>query len=187
MTDVPPFHISLLRAVNLGPHNKIAMRDLLDLAARLGLKDGRTLLASGNIVFRGDARTPAQLERAFEDAARKSLDLETHFFVRTAKEWQAVIAGNPFPKDAKARPGHVMLMCLKDAPDRAAVTALEQAIKSREVVRASGRHAYFVYPDGIGNSRLTMAIIEKNLGTRGTARNWNTVLKLGALTQDHHL
>jgi uncharacterized protein (DUF1697 family) len=33
----------------------------------------------------------------------------------------------------------------------------------------------------VGRSRLTNALIEKNLATRGTGRNWNTVLKLGAL------
>jgi uncharacterized protein (DUF1697 family) len=40
-----------------------------------------------------------------------------------------------------------------------------------------------VYPEGVGSSRLTTALIEKKLGTRGTARNWNTVLKLGAMTE----
>ena len=59
--------------------------------------------------------------------------------------------------------------------------ALQQAIKGREVVRAKGRFAYIVYPDGIGRSKLTSALIEKMLGTRGTGRNWNTVLKLAAL------
>ena len=48
----------------------------------------------------------------------------------------------------------------------------------RERVRAGSRHAYFVYPDGVGRSRLTNLLIESKLGTRGTARNWNTVLKL---------
>jgi uncharacterized protein (DUF1697 family) len=48
--------------------------------------------------------------------------------------------------------------------------------------RAGGKQLYIVYPDGIGRSRLTNAIIEKTLGTSGTGRNWNTVLKLGALT-----
>ena len=33
-----------------------------------------------------------------------------------------------------------------------------------------------------GRSRLTGALIEKKLATRGTARNWNTVLKLANLT-----
>jgi uncharacterized protein (DUF1697 family) len=49
------------------------------------------------------------------------------------------------------------------------------------VVRAEGRQAYIVYPNGIGRSRLTNALIEKKLRTRGTGRNWNTVLKLDAL------
>ena len=61
------------------------------------------------------------------------------------------------------------------------VAALQQAIVGREVVQAGGHHAYVVYPDGIGRSRLTSALIEKALGTRTTGRNWNTVLKLDAL------
>jgi len=174
-------HIGLLRAVNLPGHNKVAMRDLCALLDSLGMRQPKSLLQSGNVVFGSDARTAAQLERVLEDAVAARLGVETDFFVRSAKEWAAVIAGNPFPKQAKDDPGHLVVMCLKAAPDRAAVTALQQAITGREVVRATGRHAYLVYPDGIGRSRLTTALIEKKLGTRGTARNWNTVVKLGAL------
>ena len=72
-------------------------------------------------------------------------------------------------------------MLLKSAPDATRVKALQAAIVGPEIVRAKGRHAYIVYPDGMGRSRLTSALIERTLGTRGTARNWNTVLKLGAL------
>jgi uncharacterized protein (DUF1697 family) len=61
------------------------------------------------------------------------------------------------------------------------VSALQQAITGREVVRANGREAYIVYPDGIGRSRLTTALIEKKFGTRGTARNWNTAVKIAVL------
>jgi uncharacterized protein (DUF1697 family) len=72
-------------------------------------------------------------------------------------------------------------MVLKDAPKAGAVKALQAAITGREIVRAHGREAYLVYPDGIGPSKLTHALIEKTLGTRGTGRNWNTVLKLDVL------
>jgi uncharacterized protein (DUF1697 family) len=41
--------------------------------------------------------------------------------------------------------------------------------------------AYLVYPDGVGASKLTAAKIENALGSSGSARNWNTVLKLRAL------
>jgi len=175
-------HIALLRAVNLGPHNKVGMAGLRELAAGLGLKNPQTLLQSGNLVFDSGRQTPAQLEQLLEKAAATQLAVETDFFVRTAREWREVIDANPFPREATSDPGHLVVMALKAAPTRAAVEALQQAIKGREVVRAQGRHAYFAYPDGIGQSKLTIKVIEKALGTRGTARNWNTVLKLRALT-----
>ena len=67
-------HIGLLRAVNLGAHNKVAMGDLRGLLARLGMCDTRSLLQSGNLVFRTDASTTARLEGRFEHAAAKDLE-----------------------------------------------------------------------------------------------------------------
>ena len=174
-------HIGLLRAVNLAGHNKVGMADLRELLAGLGMRDVRSLLQSGNLVFRSGGRTTTQLERLLEDAAAKRLGLVTDFLVRTANDWKAVMAGNPFPQEAARDPSHLLVIFLKEAPDREKVTALQKAITGREVIQAKGRHAYIVYPDGIGRSRLTSALIEKKLGTRGTGRNWNTVLKLGAL------
>ncbi len=159
------------------------MADLRDFLTRLGFADTRSLLASGNLVFRGGTKTGAQLERLLETEAAKRLALQTDFFVRAAQEWQAVIAQNPFPEEAERDPAHLVVMFLKDVPDGKAVKALQASITGREVVRTKGAHAYIVYPDGIGRSRLTNALIEQRLATRGTGRNWNTVLKLGALTQ----
>ena len=176
-------YISLLRAVNLPGHNKVGMADLRDLLGRLGMQDVRSLLQSGNLVFRRDPRATAQLERLLEAEAAKRLDLETDFFVRTVDDWRAIIASNPFREEAERDPSHLLVMFLKEAPDRENVTALQKSITGREVVRAKGRHAYVVYPDGIGRSRLTTALIERKLGARGTGRNWNTVLKLGALAE----
>ena len=174
-------HVALLRAVNLPSHNKIGMAELRKLLTDLGFEDVQSLLQSGNLVFRGDTRTSAQLEGLLEAEAKKRLGLETDFMVRTAGEWRAVIAGNPFPEEAERDPGHLVVMFLKEEADAKDVAALQKAIIGREVVRAKGRHAYITYPDGIGRSRLTNVVIEKKLGTRGTGRNWNTVLKLGAL------
>ena len=58
--------------------------------------------------------------------------------------------------------------------------ALRAAIRGPEMVEARGPHAYIVYPAGVGTSKLTAAVIDAKLETRGTARNWNTVLKLAA-------
>lgn len=174
-------HVALLRAINLGPHKQLAMADLRELFVQLGFADARTLLQSGNVVFRSPKQTGAALERRLETEAAKRLYFETDFFVRTAAEWAEIVARNPFPAEAKNDPGHLLLLCLKAAPDAESVDQLNGGIRGREVVRAAGRALYAVYPDGVGRSRLTIGVIEKKLGTRATGRNWNTVLKLAAL------
>jgi uncharacterized protein (DUF1697 family) len=173
-------YICLLRAVNLAGRNMVSMSALRDLAGELDLQDARTLLQSGNLVFRSTLPTAEKIERLLENGAATRLGVSTEFFVRSAADWTQVIAANPFPAEARRDPGHLVVMVLRSAPDRAAVAALQQAIAGREQVRAKGREAFITYPDGQGRSKLTIALIERHLGTRGTARNWNTVLKLAA-------
>lgn len=43
--------VALLRAVNLGSHNKVSMSQLRTVAGRLGLEDAQTIVQSGNLVF----------------------------------------------------------------------------------------------------------------------------------------
>jgi len=158
--------IALLRAINVGGRSAVAMSDLREFISELGFKDARSLLQSGNLVFDAGRRTGPTLERLLEREAAKRLDLKTDFFVRNAKELDAIVAKNPFRKEARDDPGHLVVMFLKQAPDAEAVEALRAAIKGREVIRAAGRQMYIVYLDGIGRSRLTNAVIEGKLGTR---------------------
>jgi uncharacterized protein (DUF1697 family) len=173
-------YIALLRGVNLAGHKMVAMADLRAMLTDLGFAEPRSLLQSGNLVFQARAQAGARLERVLEQETQRRLGLETEFHVRTGAEWQTIIKRNPFPDAARKDPGHLLVMCFKEAPAAQAVKALQAAIKGREVVRAVGRQAYFIYPDGVGTSRLTTALIDRTLGLRGTARNWNTVMKLGA-------
>jgi uncharacterized protein (DUF1697 family) len=179
-------HLAFLRAVNVGGHGPIPMAKLRTWLEKCGFTDVRTLLQSGNVVFRDSRATGAALERKLETAAEKELGLITNIFIRTAAEWKQVIAKNPFPTEAKSNPSLLVVVVLKDAPTSTHVNALQAAIagKGRELVRAGGRHVYITYPDGQGHSKLTLALIEKHLGTRGTARNWNTVQKMAALAAD---
>lgn len=175
--------IVLLRAVNVGGC-VLKMADLQDVLASCGGRDAKTLLQSGNAVCEvtsaGGAARDRKLEAAIEGELTSRVKIASDVFVRTADEWDDSIAANPF-EEVKTDPAHMVLMTLKSAANAAAVQAVENAIKGRERVHAHGRSLYVVYPDGIGTSKLTNAAIEKALGIRGTARNWNTVLKLQAL------
>ena len=175
-------YIALLRGINVGGHNMIAMADLRKLLTRMGFENTQSLLQSGNLVFRSKTLATAKLELLLEAETKKHLSFETHFFVRTAQEWRSVIDRNPFPREAERDPGHLVVMLLKKAPEPGDLKTLQRAITGSEVIHAEGREAYITYPDGIGRSRLTNALIESKLGTRGTARNWNTVINLAAIS-----
>jgi uncharacterized protein (DUF1697 family) len=173
-------YAALLRAINVGGNKRVAMADLRAFVASLGFADVSSLLQSGNLVFRGRAQATASLEQRLEREAVTRLDLATDFLVRTADELAAALAANPFVAEAERDPAHLVVMFLRETPPAGACEALQAGIKGPEVVRCAGRHAYLTYPAGIGESRLTNAVIERALGTRGTARNWNTVVKLEA-------
>jgi uncharacterized protein (DUF1697 family) len=172
-------YVALLRGVNVGGNKMVAMADLRALFTRLGFTDVKTLLQSGNVVFRARAQAPAKLETLLEREVEKALGLKVDFHVRTADEWQAVVAANPFTAEAKRDPSRLHVSCFKTPLDKANVKAVQAAITGPETLHADGRHLYMVFPDGMGNSKA--AVIAGRKLTGGTARNWNTVLKLAAL------
>lgn len=175
-------YIALLRAVNLGAHNTIKMSELKSFAENIGLLNVRTVLQTGNLIF--DTSKPTEcvnLEAKLELAARKTLKLDTPFFVRSLAGWQRVCDDNPFLSQAERDPGHLVVYALKTKTSSDRLLALRQALKGRELIEASHQELYAVYPDGIGRSKLTAQLIEKYLVTPCSGRNWNTVLKIKAL------
>jgi len=157
------------------------MADLRAMFEALGHAGARTWLQSGNVVFVAGERDAAQMETRFEGECQARLKLKVDVVVRTAAEWNSLVARNPFRREAVNDPGHLLVMCLKEKPAKGRVAALRAAIRGRERIEGLGRELYIHYIDGVGTSKLTTALIEKTLGTRGTARNWNTVLKLSAM------
>lgn len=156
------------------------MAALRAFLAELECGTPETVLQSGNAVF-SSRLTPAALETRFEVEGRHRLGIDTAVVVRSAEEWRAIVAGNPYEREARTDPSHLLLVCLKERATPAAAAALRDAIRGRETFHLGDRHAYIVYPDGIGRSKLTMTVFEKAIGTVGTARNWNTVMKIHAL------
>lgn len=171
-------YIALLRGINVGGNKMVSMAELKAALTALGFTDVSTLLQSGNAIFCCKASKPAALEALLEKELAKRLGVTADIHVRTAEEWAEVVAANPFEKEAKTDPGHLLVTFFKTPLDAAKVTALQAAITGPERVRADGRHLYMTFPDGVGNSKAAI-LAGKMLGP-GTARNWNTVLKLAA-------
>jgi uncharacterized protein (DUF1697 family) len=169
--------ICLLRGVNVGGHNKIKMDALRALCESLKLCNVQTHIQSGNVVFQTKERDAAKLAVKIEDAIEKKHGFRPDVVLRTASEMRDVIARNPFSKRKGIEPNKLAVVFLASEPtteSRAAVLALKP---DPEELHLLGREIYIYFPDGMGRSKL-VPLLARALKNSGTARNWNTVVKL---------
>lgn len=149
------------------------------MAEAMGLKNPRTLLASGNLVVESGV-TPAVLEADIEAAMEQTFGLKIAAMVRTSEQWSDLIAANPFPAEAAAHPAKVLAMVMKDGIKPGALEACRALAEDGEAVEAVNGVLYFWFPNGQGQSGIFKKATPRMLGM-GTGRNWNTVLKLAEM------
>ena len=173
-------YAALLRGINVGGNKKVPMADLRALLGELGYADVSTLLQSGNAVFTSELPA-ADLERDIAAAVADSLSVTCAVLVRTGAELAATVNGNPMAGEPENPSRYFVAFLSADpAPDKAA--ALAGLSFDPDKLWLRGREAYMWCPNGAAETRLTGAVLEKQLGVRATARNWNTVSKLVGLT-----
>lgn len=177
-------HVALLRAINLGAKNRIAMADLRSWVADLGHTDVVTYIASGNVVFTAAAGAGSddEIARGLEATIAAESGLTIDVVIRTGTELVDAIEANPFP-DAEG--SHLLLGFLgADLPaerSAGALDALATAASGGEEFALLGRTLYLSLPNGAGRSKLAMAVGKGLAGTAVTTRNITTVGKLAAL------
>lgn len=168
--------VALLRAVNLGPRNKIAMADLRTLLAGLGYDDVRTHLQSGNALFTATGATAAALERDIAAALRTDAGLDVKVLVRSASELAKVVAKNPF---AGHDPKQLHVVFLATKPDAAKVAAVDPARYGPDEFALGDRCVYVRLPNGVQGARFPDW--DKLVGAAATMRTWRTVTRLDEL------
>lgn len=175
MTD---HRIILFRGMNTGGVRAPA-GELRAMAGAMGLKNARTLLASGNLLVESDMATD-RLEREVEAAMDRTFGLKIAAMARTPDQWATLIAANPFVTEAAAHPAGVLAMVMKDGIKVGALEACRALAEGGEAVEAIGDVLYFWFPNGQGESGIFKKATPRMLGM-GTGRNWNTVLKLAGM------
>jgi len=185
-----PTHIALLRGINLGGRNKVAMADLRALVTGLGHTDVSTYIQSGNVVFTARPGAPDTSAIADEMATAIASDLgvKSPVVVLTASELSEAVAANPFGDEPNPKCLHAVFRsgpASQDLLDRIAAAVDAVAAKgSRDSAIPAGRVLYLHTPDGFGNSDLAKALLRVTASPEsgtGTARNWATTLKLLSL------
>jgi uncharacterized protein (DUF1697 family) len=168
--------VVLLRGINVGGANRLAMADLRTLMTDLGHSDASTYIQSGNVIMTSSRSDRAAMAAEISAGIERAHCLTVSAVLRTPVELQAALAVNPFTTESEG--SRVLITFLSDnpAPGDAASLEPDRFVPDRFELR--GAELYAHYPNGAGRSKMNLDYFEKRLGVRGTARNLNTVAKL---------
>jgi uncharacterized protein (DUF1697 family) len=161
-------YVSMLRGVNVGGSSRLKSDALRRAYEALGFKDVRTLLQSGNVLFRSGLQDRGAIARRIKQELERELGLRIEVVLRTLAEFAATVERGPV-LSPKADPAKLLVMFLAE---------LVKWHKGPEMLELRGPEVYLYYPEGVGRSKLSGAVLEDRLGVSGTARNWNTLTKM---------
>jgi len=180
-----PTHVALLRGINVGGHNRVAMADLREVVASVGHTDVATYIQSGNVVFTTAGTDTQALAGALEAAFAVALDVRPRVVVVSSAELAQVVADNPYPDETTPKRLHALFNPRPPGPEE--ITAVAAAVRrardkgSGDDARVVGRVVYLHTPDGLGRSELAVQLARAGgvaADPASTIRNWATVRRL---------
>ena len=163
-------YVALLHSIVLGPGKRLIMADLRALAEQLGFTDCKTLVATGNLVFRAEMAPVREIEDRLERAFEKRFGKHVDILVRAGDDWLKLAADNPFPQ---GNPPDVCVRVMR-APLNHSVLELLEKYRGREKITLAGGDLWIDFCGKPSESRLLPVLTTKRLGV-GTTRNANTV------------
>ncbi|HEX5054232.1 MAG TPA: DUF1697 domain-containing protein [Planctomycetota bacterium] len=172
--------VALLRGINVGGNKKVPMAELRELAEGLGWQRVATYIQSGNVVFCAKGSVSV-LEERLEQAIERHFGFAVPVIVVAGSQWAAFAARSPFAAAETERPNLLHLGVAKAAPRADAAKALSPYCTNGERVVIRGGAIWIDFPEGVGRSKVTPAVLDRTIGSTVTLRNWKTVQQIAAM------
>jgi len=186
-------HVALLRGINVGGRNKVAMAELREVVSSLGHDGVSTYIQSGNVLFSTTKKDTAALAAGLEAAIDSTFGLKVSVVVLSRDELAQILDRNPYASEPNPKLVHVVFLNAGLPADlHKRIEAAEQASTekgSHDTITVIGPALYVHTPDGFGTSELAQVLF-RIIGTpakaavAATARNWSTATKLLSLAQE---
>ncbi|MBM3751708.1 MAG: DUF1697 domain-containing protein [Acidimicrobiia bacterium] len=175
------YYVALIRGINVGKAKRISMEDLKALVERLGYEDVRTVLNTGNVVFKGKKAAEWTIAARIQEALETRHGFTANTLVLTATDLDSIIRENPLSKVA-TDPAKFLVGFVMDQKVLFAARALSTENWGDENLAVTNRAAYVWSPGGVLASKALKAFdaVGKDLIT---TRNWTTVLKIQTATR----
>ena len=177
-------YVCLLRGINVGGKNIIAMAALVKTFERMKLSNVKTFIASGNVVFAAPAQDLRKLEQKIEKQLVKDFDYDATVVVKSKDEMDAIVRGLPKAWAKATAAWRYNVIFLRHAVDNAKVL---QQVKVRDGVETLEYKPGVLYWAVRFDQRTKSTVARLNqtaLYKEVTIRNLNTTKKLAQLLEE---
>jgi uncharacterized protein (DUF1697 family) len=165
--------------MNVGGH-RLTNEELREHCRALGFDDVATFRASGNVIFTGGGRSPAEVREQFETGLEQRLGYAVPTFIRSDQQLRAIAAAQPFDEQALAASrGKLQVALLREPASAKGRRELRAAAGADDQLAFGECELYWLPAGGLLESQLEMQLVERALGTM-TMRTKNTVEQIVA-------
>ncbi|GAC1499738.1 MAG: DUF1697 domain-containing protein [Candidatus Saccharimonadales bacterium] len=175
-------YIALLRGINVGGNNLVSMLSLKQILDRNGFKDVLTYIQSGNIIFRYENASTLNIAGIIKQIIRNEFSLNIEVVVITKTKWQTIINNKPQLWGLDTEWKHNLIVMLEPYDMVETVKAIGQLKPNIEFIESADGYIYQSLAKDMFGKTTTGKLAASPIYKQMTIRNFNTVMKLGSLT-----
>jgi len=172
-----PRYVAFLGSINVGG-NRLTMADLRAAFEAEEFTNVETVVASGNLLFDFAERPTRGLGEKLEGILIARFGMDAAVCVRDRTEVAAAIADNPFAGKNEDKFVHTHFLEAQPSEAQFADLIATQAERGPERLAPGDRALYIDFGDGVADSKLTGAFMQRRLGSKGTARNMRSLARI---------
>lgn len=173
-------YIALLRGINVGGHKVIKMADLKQMFESIGLKQVKTYIQSGNILFESEEDIIFLKER-IQSEIKNVFGFDVPVMLRTNEGFVNMIKRCPYEVDSLLEGESIHVAFLANELTEKEKNQLLMQKNDTEDCYIDEKIVYLLFKNSIRNSKLMNQF--QKLHTPATVRNWRTVNKLKAIIE----
>ncbi len=173
-------YIALLRGINVGGHKKVPMAELRELLTSFGLKNVKTYIQSGNVIFQSLGNDNKALEKQIKQSILDHFGFDVSVLVKTRAQLKKIFDDCPFPEEKKV---NSYFAVLSEIPNEDLVNEACKKTYENEEYKILNNCLYFYCAKGYGKAKFNLNFFERKLNVNATSRNYNTLNKLLGMSE----
>ncbi|MEK6981733.1 MAG: DUF1697 domain-containing protein [Candidatus Micrarchaeota archaeon] len=172
--------ICLIRGINVSGQKLVNMKELTKLLETLELRNVKTYIQSGNIIFESEPSDCKELEKKIASIIEQRFGFSVNALVKSKDGFLEIAKNNPFLGKPNIDLTKLHITFLSKLPAKIPKEEIEKVKSSSEEFLITKDVIYLYLPDGYGRTKISNNFFEKKLVVNATTRNWKTMM---ALTQ----